>query len=61
MDGDAPLMMGSDLPASKIIDFLIGDFEAAWGAPAADPRPTNRGNFFFALQAVVFLEVASRP
>ncbi len=52
--------MGSDLPASTIVDFIIGDFEAAWGALAADPYPGNRANFFFALQAVVLLEVASR-
>ncbi len=52
--------MGSDLPASKIVDFIIGDFEAAWNALAAEPVAGNRGNFLFALQAMVLLEVASR-
>jgi hypothetical protein len=52
--------MASDLPISTIVDFIIGDFEATWTALAADPRPGNRGNFLFALQAVVLVEVASR-
>ena len=52
--------MGTDLPPSQVIDFIIGDFEAAWNGLAADPAPGNRGNFLFALQAVVLLEVASR-
>ena len=52
--------MGTDLPPSKVIDFIIGDFEAAWNGLAADPVSGNRGNFLFALQAVVLVEVASR-
>jgi hypothetical protein len=52
--------MASDLPASTIVDFIIGDLEATWTALAVDPRPGNRGNFLFALQAVVLLKLASR-
>jgi hypothetical protein len=52
--------MGSDLPVATLVDFIVGDFEAAWGALVIDPKPGHRGNFFFGLQAVVLLEVASR-
>ena len=52
--------MGTDLPATTIVEFIVGDFEAAWGALAGDPDSGNRGNFMFGLQAVILLEVASR-
>lgn len=52
--------MGADLPASTIVDFIIGDFEAAWNALAAEPNAGHRGNFLFGMQSVVLLEVVSR-
>lgn len=50
----------SDLPAFTLIGFLVGDFEAAWDSLAANDGPAHRGNFMFAMQAMVLLELACR-
>ena len=50
----------SSLPASTLIGFLVGDFEAAWDSLASNDGPTHRGNFMFAMQAMVLLELACR-
>jgi hypothetical protein len=38
----------------------VDDFEAAWGALIARKRPIARGNFMFALMAMILLEFACR-
>lgn len=50
-------------PTATIYAFITGDFESAWNAIAAFPSDTedarslqNRGNFYFGMQAMVFLE-----
>jgi len=48
-----------NLDAATILDFAMGDFETAWNAVATRKESVNRGNFMFALQAMVLLEVAS--
>jgi hypothetical protein len=42
----------------EIFDFITGDFQCAWDALAEKPTSVaaNRGNFMFALQAVILLE-----
>lgn len=42
----------------EIFDFITGDFQCAWDALAekSEEQAGNRGNFIFALQAVVLLE-----
>jgi len=50
----------SSLPAFTMIGFLVGDFEAAWDSLASNDGPTHRGNFMFAMQAMVLLELACR-
>ncbi len=42
----------------EIFDFITGDFQCTWDALAEKPTSVagNRGNFMFALQAVVLLE-----
>ncbi len=52
--------MAQDLPVATIVDFIIGDFERAWDALASTPGSINRGNFLFARQAMILLEVACR-
>jgi hypothetical protein len=52
--------VGADLPEVTIINFIIGDFESAWNALAHLPGPLPRGNFLFARQAMILLEVACR-
>lgn len=52
--------MGINIPAVGIISFLVGDFEASWDSLAANPAPQNRGNFAFAMQSMILLEVACR-
>lgn len=49
-----------DLPDDVTLDFLIGDFESAWSALEKTSSDANRGNFMFALMAMVLLEVACR-
>lgn len=50
-----------NLPASDLRDFIVSDFEKAWNAFAlADFAPDVGGNFMFARQAMVLLELASR-
>ena len=53
-------MVSPDLPEEKIIDFIIGDFEAAWEALANRPGSMPRGNFLFGRQAMTLLEVVCR-
>lgn len=50
----------ADLSAETILEYLDGDFRAAWDALAAFPGDVNRGNFMFALHAMIYLEVACR-
>lgn len=52
--------MAINIPAVGIVSVLVGDFEATWDSLAANPAPQNRGNFTFALQSMVLLEVACR-
>jgi hypothetical protein len=52
--------MGQDLPPSTIVDFIVSDFEGAWDALASVERKVGRGNFLFARQAMILLEVACR-
>ena len=49
------------LPAETLYDFIVKDFERAWDAMAlADFEQGVGGNFMFARQAMVLLELASR-
>jgi hypothetical protein len=49
------------LPASTIFAFIVNDFESAWEAVVARPgHLSGRGNFMFALQAMILLEFACR-
>ena len=51
----------NDLPVERIVGLIIGDFEDTWEALAAKSDPNlHRGNFLFALLAVILLEVACR-
>ena len=52
--------MGINIPAVGIVSFLVGDFEATWDSLAANPAPQYRGNFAFAMQSMILLEVACR-
>jgi len=52
--------MGKNLPESTIAEFIANDFASAWDAIARLPGPVARGNFLFAKQAMVLLEVACR-
>ena len=52
--------MLTELPDKTLVDFIIGDFEAAWDCLASNDAPPSRGNFMFARQALVLLEVACR-
>jgi hypothetical protein len=52
--------MGRDLPERTIVEFIANDFASAWDAIAHLPGPLPRGNFLFAKQAMVLLEVACR-
>jgi hypothetical protein len=45
--------------AETLLDFIIGDFESAWNAINSGIWPSG-GNFLFAHQAMVLLEVACR-
>jgi hypothetical protein len=49
-----------DLTEIELLDFVVGDFEAAWDALASTPEPKHRGNFLFARHAFVLLEVVCR-
>jgi hypothetical protein len=48
------------LPANRIFRFIVGDFESAWAALAATKGRIARGNFMFALLAMILLEFACR-
>lgn len=52
--------MGKDLPESTIVQFIEGDFEAAWNTLAQNQAVSSRGNFVFAMQCMILLEVACR-
>ena len=54
--------MAVNEPVSKLLDFIIDDFEAAWDAINAisKSRETSGGNFLFARQVMILLEVACR-
>src|SRR5438128_6655489 len=59
--------MADNLAAQTLINFAIGDFETAWNAVASIPAPhpphdppVYRGNFMFARQATLLLELACR-
>ena len=52
--------MGVDIPAVVLLHFLLGDFEAAWNSVAANSGSQNRGNFMFAMQSMILLEVTCR-
>jgi hypothetical protein len=53
--------MAADHPALELLNFIIGDFEAAWDALAARPEDNlHRGNFMFGRQAMMLLEFACR-
>ena len=47
---------------AEIFDFITGDFQSAWNALAAVPDAVarHRGNFMFALQAMILLEWVCR-
>lgn len=49
-----------DITEKELLDFIIGDFEAAWDGLASTPGPGHRGNFLFARHAVGLLEVVCR-
>lgn len=50
----------ADLPPETLLRFVEDDFRAAWDAVAVVPGDVNRGNFMFALHAMIFLELACR-
>ena len=50
----------ASLPAIEILRFIVNDFESAWEALADKPGLPGRGNFMFALQAMILLELACR-
>ena len=51
----------SEIPSLLLRDFLVADFEKAWNAMAVvDFAPDTGGNFTFARQAMLLLELASR-
>jgi hypothetical protein len=48
------------VPAQEIYDYIVGDFESAWGALVAKQGTIARGNFMFALLSMILLEFACR-
>jgi len=53
--------MKSNLSPQVLLDFIEGDFSSTWDALAGVQNfKANRGNFMFARQAMVYLEVACR-
>jgi hypothetical protein len=51
----------SELPASTIFQFIVDDFESAWGALVTRRgRNAGGGNFMFALLSMILLELACR-
>jgi hypothetical protein len=54
--------MAYNLSPSKIIEFIINDFMDAWNSIAIrqDKKNLHKGNFLFALQAMILLEVICR-
>jgi hypothetical protein len=54
-------LMAADHPPLELMNFIIGDFEAAWDALALRPEDNlPRGNYTFARQAMMLLEFACR-
>lgn len=52
--------MAQNLPTKKIFNFIVNDFEGAWNSIAINNAPIGRGNFMFAKQAMILLEVVAR-
>jgi hypothetical protein len=53
--------MTPSLDPRMLLGFIIGDFETAWNAVASSPSSSgSRGNFMFAMQAMILLELACR-
>jgi hypothetical protein len=52
--------MIENVDPKTIFGFIVRDFEDTWDALAGIPSARNRGNFMFALQAMVLLEWAAR-
>ena len=52
--------MGPDESIETLIGFAIGDFECAWNAMVKDKEATSGGNFPFACQGMMLLELACR-
>ena len=52
--------MVADLPPAEVVEFLTGDFRCAWDALAGRTDLKRRGNFMFAGQCCVLLEVVAR-
>jgi hypothetical protein len=50
----------ADLAPETLIRFIVSDFEGAWDAVASFQGERGRGNFMFARQATLLLEVACR-
>jgi len=52
--------MGGDLSPQTLLQFIESDFESAWDSLAENPTVGGRGNFMFAMQTMILLEVACR-
>ena len=54
--------MNPNLPPQTLYDFIVNDFESLWNCLASRKKRgvTGRGNFGFALLAMIFLEFAAR-
>ena len=52
--------MGQNFPPETIYQFIVNDFEDGWNSLAWNPSARGRGNFMFALQAMILLEFAAR-
>ena len=52
--------MGTDLSPKALVGLIEGDFTSAWDALASTPGNIPRGNFMFALQAMILLELGCR-
>lgn len=48
------------LPPETIFQFIVQDFEDTWNSLSWNPSARGRGNFMFALHAMILLEFASR-
>ncbi|MCL0036374.1 hypothetical protein M1N47_03020 [Dehalococcoidia bacterium] len=52
--------MGQNLSPETIYQFIVNDFEDGWNSLAWNPSARGRGNFMFALQAMILLEFTAR-